>query len=298
MNTALIPVDLFNPGQVFACLGLLETAAVLFGDVEGSFDWNNHGTVTFALAVHGVHGSRSPVKDVLTFIQDAKVSAVSPREDIQERDGGPTSFATGIHPCKITDDKGKIRSALLPIRMAVGDQELFVDSWTDFDSGRNILQLWTATNGNSAFVRFSKLHAAYKTALSKSTNPETDPLNLPAPVAANFRLELRRNWTAINLGFSPDKINKKSQCVPVELITYPIVELLASIGLNHARPAKLTKLEWAYSAWQIPLPPSLARAAIGCSMLSHACRRFCMILEEPNDGGDLSIANSYEDLQS
>jgi CRISPR-associated protein Csx14 len=295
MNTASIPVDLFNPGQVFACLGLLETAAVLFGDVEGSFDWSDRETVTFILAADG---SQSPIKEALTFIRDASVSAVSPRSEIQERDGGATSFALGIHPCKITDDKGKIRSGLLPIRLSVGEKELLVDSWTDFDSGRPILQLWTATNGNSAFVRFSKLHAAYKLALSKSTNPEADPLNLPAPVAANFRLELRRNWTAINLGFSPDKINKKSQCVPIELITYPVVELLAAIGLNHSRPAKLKKLEWAYSAWGIPLPPSLARAAIGSAMLPPACRRFRMILEEPNDGGDLSIANSYEELQS
>jgi CRISPR-associated protein Csb3 len=295
MTTASIPVDLFNPGQVFACLGLLEASAVLFGDAEGGFDWDDGGTATFTLASEQC---QSPINEVLTFIRDASVYAVSPRMDIHERDGGVTTFALGIHPCKISDDKGKIRSALLPIRLSMGERELIVDSWTDFDSGREVLQLWTATNGNSAFVRFSKLHTAYKAALSKCVASETDPLNLPAPVAANFRLELRRNWTAINLGFSPDKIKKGSGCVPIELITYPAVELLAAIGLNHARPAMLKKLEWAYSVWRVPLPPSLARAAIGGGMSSDVCRRFRMVLEEPNDGGDLSIANSYEDLQS
>jgi CRISPR-associated protein Csb3 len=32
MSEAVIPVDLFNPGQVFASLGFLEAADVLLGD--------------------------------------------------------------------------------------------------------------------------------------------------------------------------------------------------------------------------------------------------------------------------
>ena len=294
MTAASIPVDLLNPGQVFACLGLLEAAEALSRNAAGNFDWTNGGAATFMLSVAS---SSSPIKAVLTFIRDASVSAVSPRTDIQERDGGTTSFAHGIHPCKIADEKGKLRSALLPIRLSAHERDLLVDSWTDFDSGRDLLQLWTATNGNSAFVRFSKLHLAYKAALSASDNPEIDPFNLSAPVAANFRLELRRNWTAINLGFSPDKINKKSGCVPIELITHPAVELLAAIGLNNARPRKVTKLAWMYSAWNVPLPASLARAAISGGLMSEVCRSFRMILEEPNEGGDLSIANAYEEEQ-
>ncbi len=295
MKTASIPVDLFNPGQVFACLGILETAGALFGDdAEGGFDWTTGGTTTFTLSADAAH---DPIKEILAFIRDADVSAVSPKREILERDGGATSFAPGVHPCKITDDKGKVRAALLPIRLSKGDRELLIDSWTDFDSGRELLQLWTATNGNSAFVRFSKLHAAYKAALSTAASPEVAPFSLSAPVAANFRLELRRNWTAINLGFSPDKINKGS-CVPIELITYPAVELLAAIGLNHARPSRITKLEWGYSAWSVPLPPPVARVALSGDCLQEVCRRFRMVLEEPNDGGDLSIANSYEELLS
>ena len=40
MATSTIPVDLRNPGQVFACLGLMETAEALgLGEVEGGFDY-------------------------------------------------------------------------------------------------------------------------------------------------------------------------------------------------------------------------------------------------------------------
>ena len=35
-----IPVDLLNPGQVFACLGFLEAADTLLGDAQGRFESN------------------------------------------------------------------------------------------------------------------------------------------------------------------------------------------------------------------------------------------------------------------
>jgi CRISPR-associated protein Csx14 len=46
-----IPVDLLNPGQVFACLGFLEAADVLLGDAEGGFDWWSDTTNTGELNV-------------------------------------------------------------------------------------------------------------------------------------------------------------------------------------------------------------------------------------------------------
>lgn len=38
MTEASIPVDLLNPGQVFACIGFLEAADVLLGEAMGVFD--------------------------------------------------------------------------------------------------------------------------------------------------------------------------------------------------------------------------------------------------------------------
>lgn len=48
-----IPVDLLNPGQVFACLGFLEAADALLGNAEGGFDWRDEGDVRFALSADG-----------------------------------------------------------------------------------------------------------------------------------------------------------------------------------------------------------------------------------------------------
>ena len=60
MAEASIPVDLLNPGQVFACLGFVEAAIALLGDAEGAFDWREQ-TVRFHLRAPG---ARSPVVEL------------------------------------------------------------------------------------------------------------------------------------------------------------------------------------------------------------------------------------------
>ena len=53
MTRASIPVDLTNPGQVFACLGLVEAARVLMRDARGAFDWNDPKDVRFHIETPG-----------------------------------------------------------------------------------------------------------------------------------------------------------------------------------------------------------------------------------------------------
>lgn len=294
MAEASIPVDLYNPGQVFACLGFLEAADILLGDAEGGFEWGTGSTSTFLMRANG---SQNPFEVVLEFVRKAETAAISPSHDVVERDKGPTEVRIGLHPCRIMAG-GKTRNAVLPICLKESGNTVETNYWCDYDTKRELLQLWTATNGNSSYVRFKKIHDAFLAAVSDANNDwHKDPFQLDAPVGANFRLELRRNWKSLNLGFSPDKINKQSACVSIHCVTYPVVELLAAVGLTHARPSPMrSKLEWRYAAWGMMLEPSLARAVLGISLPSIPQRVFRMFLEEPNDGGDLSIASSMEEL--
>ncbi|MGF1451315.1 MAG: type I-U CRISPR-associated protein Cas8c, partial [Opitutales bacterium] len=75
MAQASIPVDLFNPGQVFACLGFLEAADVLLGGAEGGFDWTSEADVRFRLHTAG---TKDPVAAVLDFLRQADVTALAP----------------------------------------------------------------------------------------------------------------------------------------------------------------------------------------------------------------------------
>jgi CRISPR-associated protein Csb3 len=69
MSAASIPVDLFNPGQVFACLGFLEAAEVLLGDAKGGFDWSDEENATFVLRASG---EGNPIETVLDFLAQAE----------------------------------------------------------------------------------------------------------------------------------------------------------------------------------------------------------------------------------
>ena len=73
-----IPVDLFNPGQVFACLGFLEAADVLCGEAQGCFhDWDNNSAAKFRLSTVG---NENPFEAVLGFLAtEAEIWRVAPR---------------------------------------------------------------------------------------------------------------------------------------------------------------------------------------------------------------------------
>lgn len=72
---ASIPVDLFNPGQAFACLGFLEAADTLVGDAEGGFDWSDEANIRFVLSAAG---ERNPFEAVLEFLAETNVERSAP----------------------------------------------------------------------------------------------------------------------------------------------------------------------------------------------------------------------------
>ena len=294
MAESRIPVDLFNPGQVFACLGFMELADVLLGDAEGRFDWSS----TEASFLLRANGENSPINTALDFVKSAQRYSISPDQTVQERDGGATHYNEGVHPSKLWHE-GKLRNALLPIELC-GDvdgrtKHIRIDYWTDLDSGRSVVRLWTATNGNSASVRFGKLHKAYLDAMKNHDESKPDPLNLLAPVAANFRLEPRRNWVSINLGFSPDTQQKSGMAI--EVLTCPVVEIFAALALTNARPQfdGRDASVWHFSAWRTWLPIEFARIAVAQKLPIADTRSFVVHLEAPNDGGDLSMTYATEE---
>ena len=85
MAEARIPVDLFNPGQVFACLGLMEAADILLGDTTGAFDWHDETHPTFILRAAG---EQNPMKAILDFLKEVKIYRIvpeTPGDDIDDK---------------------------------------------------------------------------------------------------------------------------------------------------------------------------------------------------------------------
>jgi CRISPR-associated protein Csb3 len=82
----------------------------------------------------------------------------------------------------------------------------------------------------------------------------------------------------------------------VRVTTYPICELLAILGLEHARPEQLDATRFAYCVWDFWLPPVLARAAIAGSLGFGRMRRFVVEHAEVKKGGDRTMKHVTEEL--
>ena len=129
MAEASVPVDLTNPGQVFACLGLLEAADVLCGEAMGGFDWSAETDTRFRLSAAG---DDNPVAGVLAFLAKVKVVALAPegwrpkkepekekarqklgKELSQQKKVGtfpaPNPESSAAMPIELSDDSGKTK---------------------------------------------------------------------------------------------------------------------------------------------------------------------------------------------
>jgi CRISPR-associated protein Csb3 len=289
MAHASIPVDLFNPGHIFACMGFLEAAEVLLGDAHGRFDWTNDAGPHFELRARG---DTNPVSEVLAFLQVANVKWLSPHPELRERDGGETEFVPGISASadpKSPDLPGVLRSQHNGLQC-----ELPFGFWAD-GSERFATTFKKSTNGASSHVRLKNgLDAIRQMDLKRAA---LDPLNQEARTESLFRLDPRGVVDPIHGGFSPDSLRKGAKGgLDVRVATYPLCEVLAILGLEHARPERIDSEQFAYSVWDRCLPTTLARAAIGGDLGFGPVRRFIVEHVEVKSGGDRKMNHISEEV--
>lgn len=287
MASGSIPVDLFNPGQVFACLGLLEVAHIVLGGAEGGFEWADTAGTFHIGSVGGSH----PVHTAVGFVVAADVRWISPRDDLRERDGGETETRTGI--ADSADPKSPDLPAVLRGTFDDVRRDVPIGYWAD-GSSRFSTTFKKSTNGASSHIRVrNALHAIR--AMNIDLVAE-DPFNQSARTESLFRLDPRGTVDPIHGGFSPDMLRKGN--LDIRVATYPVCELFAVIGLQHGRPERLDSQHFAYHAWgqSVPLPPPLARAAIGAGLGLSETRRFVVEHVEVKKGGDRKMTFVEEEF--
>lgn len=284
MAEASIPVDLLNPGQVFACIGFVEAADVLLGAAEGAFDWSTPNAVRFQLRARG---STSPVAEVLGFLERAnalgEIPEASPNLDkwkeswgelraVERRSGypypDPPSPATAV--CRLTD----------------GESSLVLDHWGDATQRDNV-KFWAGAGG---YPGVALARDALELIRGLAIAAASDPFALGLPQSSSFRLDWRRDYIPIDAGFSLNEHGNR-----IVTVGFPVVELLGALGLSHARPLRPSwrdKLDYRYAVIgrsrpsdAIWLPPALLRSALGCAESPFATRRFRMSLGWPGQEG-------------
>lgn len=276
MALATIPVDLFNPGQVFACLGLAEATRVLTGDARGRF----HGGEPVAFHLEGA-GDANPVEAVLAFLRAAEVQAVAPctasDEDLESLKGSAMARRAEGEEYPFPAPSS---AATWPAWLEHDGHRIVVDHWGDATRRDNV-KFWAGMAGYPGVGLLKDALDLVRPALATAA---ADPFSVAVPHTSTFRLDWRGDYVPMDVGFSLNNHSGATKPVPVK---YLLVEVLAAIGLGHARPQREHKLSYRY---QVPLsdallPLPLLRASLGGAPLPFPSRTFRMSLAWPGKAG-------------
>lgn len=263
MTTATIPVDVLNPGQVLACLGFLEAADQLSGAAEGGFEWD--AAPRFVLRADG---DGNPFARVLAFLAGAEVRVATP---------APPEHTVFPSPDSANDKT-------FPVRLEGADgSAMTLSHWGD-GSGRDTFKLYAGRLVGSVIA--VNLLKGTRTQRGEEETPgvaglwrkdpaglSADPFGQLCTIVNRFYFDAGGTWSSIEAGYSLYDVKHDVQVSPV-------LEILAALGLEHARPAKVSTYEYRYAVWGGLLPPPLARAALSGDFVPLRQRRFRLPLAE------------------
>jgi CRISPR-associated protein Csx14 len=277
---ASIPVDLFNPGQVFACLGFVEATLQLGLPAEGIFDWSDPVNTRFWLRAPG---DESPVARVLSFLAEAEAVAEAPAGAAcvagWKQAWGPPPLSTDREYGYPFPEPPSPATLVCLLRR--GSDQVRIDHWGD-GTDRDSVKFWGGAGGYPGSALARDALAALR---DRALGAASDPFALSAPQSSSFRLDWRRDYIPIDAGFS---LNDHASMATVG---FPVVEVLGAIGLTHARPRRIQrrdKLDYAYAVVGRNRPandfwasPPVLRAALGTTPFPLPTRRFRMRLGWP-----------------
>ena len=278
MAESSIPVNLLNPGQVFASIGLLEAADLLSGNATGGFSWGCDSASTFRVRTSG---AEPPVECVMAFLDDAEVVPLAPAHS--PNIGGwkgtwgtePEILDVG-NPFPFPDPQSP---ATLPVvlRDRKG-REIPLDYWGDATRRDNV-KFWA---GAAGLPGAAILRNALRIVSGKTRQHAGNPFDLSDVQSNSFRFDWRRDYVPIQVGFSPNRHRR------IQMLGFPLVEILAAIGMSHARPNRVAKLQYEYGVLgggeSGLIDPLFHRAALGAGenpVPGRPFRRFVMQLDWP-----------------
>ncbi|MGR8979791.1 MAG: hypothetical protein ACU84H_06830 [Gammaproteobacteria bacterium] len=230
-----VRVDPANPGQFFACCGLLEFAERFWNGAEGWFDGGK-------FYLRQITQGNFP-----DFWLCSLLEAIA-NVDAQQIDS--------------TDDYSS------PIFLSA-PFNLRLDWWKDRNSGGERLKVW-AGRMSGLRIACAMQHVFHDSSLHRDDifnhgMVVYDPLE-PDNKVEPFYFDARRgaNAQALDVGFAPDAIQQLTSAA------YPFVEFLCLAGLQRYRPIATQKSRvFDYYTWNIPLDNSIAVAAV-CGLLPNA----------------------------
>ena len=250
-----VAVDPTNPGQFFACCGLLELADRLWPGAEGCFaEGGREFCVTFS-------EEQGTLKELLaTLVKD------SPKEIL-------------VLECNGLAVKPIVAPLAFTFRSGPKTVVFLLDVWSRIQNIKGVVQVignspwnfWSGQQTSSGI--WSGLRKALVAHMRTFQPEDFDSLFAHRLFQkGRFGFDPGPAWNPLDVGFSPNE-----QAMEVE--SSAAVELLAAVGLQRFRPVMHGRESFDYSTWHHPLSPSVAAAAI-CNAIpdSHSVRyRGCVV---------------------
>jgi CRISPR-associated protein Csb3 len=256
-------IDPTNPGQFFACCGMLEMADRLWGGALGWFD----RATTFCMAPVEGDSNDNAARLVGAVAECPLNNSMTPaqrkrREELSEmrtaaREADPESAA----------EKKELDARYRESSIVLGDPfHLVLDWFLDDRAGGKALKTWA---GQQSAMD-----------IAKGMKGQIDPARLVSEswlfqsirgdcLPFNFDSDLGGVGSALDVGFSFDPLKDTGLSVR----TRPLLEFGAFVGLQRFRPRRIgSESEYEFSTWREPLQPEIAATA-ACGAVE--CLRSC-----------------------
>lgn len=242
-----VPVDLTNPGEFFACCGLLELAGRLWPGAEGWF----HRDGCFSIVADGSFSEligRLVTVDVHSSLSNSEL----------QRLGTLLSAAKSKLSADDIAEKTRLQRKWKIEAVLVGPPfNLQIDWWRDENGERLDPKTWAAKQLLMDIV--NDLRSGVR---EIDLTNEKDLWQWVRGIDRrfNFDAQLGAMGSARDVGFSFDKLGD-SRRSRIEIPCRPLVELLAFFGLQRCRPQQLRQRSLAYVTWHEPIPTILCAPA-------------------------------------
>lgn len=250
-STLTINLDPTNPGQFFACCGLLELAGRLWrAGVSGAFQ--DRGRI-FTIAVPGV-GDIDLRERLIQCIASCELRNTMSSDEIQRLNELGAMSKKEVEGSGREDEKKGLESLRREAPVIFAEPFSITIDWHQDDrTGGSVFKTWA---GQQSIIDIAqgmqalsaKLEGPFETYLWRASRGGGLPFN--------FDSDLGGQGAAIDVGFSFDPLPD------MKVGVRPAIELCAFVGLQRFRPQRQGRENrYRYCAWSEFLPPSVANAA-------------------------------------
>ena len=266
-----VDVDLTNPGQFFACCGLLELAHRLWSDTEVWFDT---ASGNFAIAANGASAGMERIFCALGHCDISGLTEEERRQrDALEKKYRPLRKQKKSLPPEEEAQRKKLGENAREGVLRIGDPfKLLLNWWRSGDeetpktwAGKQEIHK-VARAAQEALCEITNFQKAFDYACVLRLPQEYRKNSSPRKKVEPFYFDARRFTHALDTGWSLDVQS-------TETVAHPAVELLCLVGLQRFRPSFADK-HFSYRTWSYPLAAPLAAAIVGGAIPISGCQYY------------------------